>query len=115
MLGGSPRQAAHAVALAQQGTLGLVCDPLGGLSSCPAFSESDRCGDRVAAIEMALAGIEFVIPADEVIDMMGETDGIWMCDIEKGGGGSRRRQLAAAGERTIGADQARYIGGADLA
>src|SRR5687768_11661913 len=30
MLGGSPSQAGHAVALAQQGTLGLVCDPLGG-------------------------------------------------------------------------------------
>ncbi|MBI3790440.1 MAG: L-serine ammonia-lyase, iron-sulfur-dependent, subunit alpha, partial [Gemmatimonadetes bacterium] len=28
MLGGSPRQAYHAVALAQQCTLGLVCDPL---------------------------------------------------------------------------------------
>src|SRR4029078_8055461 len=31
MLGGSPEQVGHAVALAQQGTLGLVCDPLGGL------------------------------------------------------------------------------------
>ena len=29
MLGGSPSQVGHAVALAQQGTLGLVCDPLG--------------------------------------------------------------------------------------
>ena len=31
MLGGTPTQVGHAVALAQQGTLGLVCDPLGGL------------------------------------------------------------------------------------
>jgi L-serine dehydratase len=35
MLGGSPSQVAHAVALAQQGTLGLVCDPLGGLVELP--------------------------------------------------------------------------------
>src|SRR5205085_12687154 len=35
MLGGSPSQASHAVALAQQGTLGLVCDPLGGLVELP--------------------------------------------------------------------------------
>jgi L-serine dehydratase len=35
MLGGTPRQALHAVALAQQGTLGLVCDPLGGLVELP--------------------------------------------------------------------------------
>src|SRR5207247_3553075 len=31
MLGGTPSQVGHATALAQQGTLGLVCDPLGGL------------------------------------------------------------------------------------
>src|SRR6185503_12984784 len=35
MMGGSPEQAMHAVALAQQGTLGLVCDPLGGLVELP--------------------------------------------------------------------------------
>ena len=35
MLGGSPTQVGHAVALAQQGTLGLVCDPLGGLVELP--------------------------------------------------------------------------------
>ena len=35
MLGGTPTQVAHAVALAQQGTLGLVCDPLGGLVELP--------------------------------------------------------------------------------
>jgi L-serine dehydratase len=54
MLGGSPSQVGHAVALTMQGTLGLVCDPLGGL------------------VEMALAGITFAIPVDEVIDVMGE-------------------------------------------
>ena len=35
MLGGTPSQVGHAVALAQQGTLGLVCDPLGGLVELP--------------------------------------------------------------------------------
>src|ERR1044071_6355321 len=35
MLGGSPKQVGMAVALAQQGTLGLVCDPLGGLVELP--------------------------------------------------------------------------------
>jgi L-serine dehydratase len=66
MLGGTPRQALHAVALAQQGTLGLVCDPLGGLVELPCVFRN------AAAIEMALAGVEFAIPADEVIDTMGE-------------------------------------------
>jgi L-serine dehydratase len=73
MLGGSPRQVGHAVALAQQGTLGLVCDPLGGLVELPCvFRNATGAAIALAAIEMALAGIEFAIPADEVIDTMGE-------------------------------------------
>ncbi|MGZ8378242.1 MAG: L-serine ammonia-lyase, iron-sulfur-dependent, subunit alpha [Gemmatirosa sp.] len=73
MLGGTPRQAMHAVALAQQGTLGLVCDPLGGLVELPCvFRNATGAAIALAAIEMALAGIEFAIPADEVIDTMGE-------------------------------------------
>jgi L-serine dehydratase len=73
MLGGSPSQVAHAVALAQQGTLGLVCDPLGGLVELPCvFRNATGAAIAMAAIEMALAGITFAIPADEVIDTMGE-------------------------------------------
>src|ERR1051325_2098184 len=73
MLGGSPSQVSHAVALAQQGTLGLVCDPLGGLVELPCvFRNATGAAIALAAIEMALAGIRFAIPADEVIDTMGE-------------------------------------------
>jgi len=73
MLGGTPTQAGHAVALAQQGTLGLVCDPLGGLVELPCvFRNATGAAIALAAIEMALAGITFAIPADEVIDTMGE-------------------------------------------
>lgn len=73
MLGGTPKQVGFAVALAQQGTLGLVCDPLGGLVELPCvFRNATGAAIALAAIEMALAGIEFAIPADEVIDTMGE-------------------------------------------
>ena len=73
MLGGTPSQVGHAVALAQQGTLGLVCDPLGGLVELPCvFRNATGAAIALAAIEMALAGITFAIPADEVIDTMGE-------------------------------------------
>jgi len=73
MLGGSPRQVGHATALAQQGTLGLVCDPLGGLVELPCvFRNATGAAIAMAAIEMAMAGVEFAIPADEVIDTMGE-------------------------------------------
>ena len=73
MLGGSPAQVGHAVALAQQATLGLICDPLGGLVELPCvFRNATGSAIALAAIEMALAGITFAIPADEVIDVMGE-------------------------------------------
>jgi L-serine dehydratase len=73
MLGGTPAQAGHAVALAQQGTLGLVCDPLGGLVELPCvFRNATGAAIALAAIEMALAGVTFAIPVDEVIDVMGE-------------------------------------------
>jgi L-serine dehydratase len=73
MLGGTPTQAGHATALAQQGTLGLVCDPLGGLVELPCvFRNATGAAIAMAAIEMAMAGVEFAIPVDEVIDTMGE-------------------------------------------
>jgi L-serine dehydratase len=73
MLGGTPTQVGHAVALTQQGTLGLVCDPLGGLVELPCvFRNATGAAIALAGIEMALAGITFAIPADEVIDTMGE-------------------------------------------
>ena len=73
MLGGSPSQAGHAVSLAMQGTLGLVCDPLGGLVELPCvFRNATGAAIALAGIEMALAGITFAIPVDEVIDVMGE-------------------------------------------
>ncbi|HEY7407673.1 MAG TPA: L-serine ammonia-lyase, iron-sulfur-dependent, subunit alpha [Gemmatimonadaceae bacterium] len=73
MCGGTPAQAGHATALAMQGTLGLICDPLGGLVEIPCvFRNATGAAIAMAAIEMALAGIEFRIPVDEVIDTMGE-------------------------------------------
>lgn len=73
MLGGNPVQVGHAVSLAMQGTLGLVCDPLGGLVELPCiFRNATGSAIALAGVEMALAGITFVIPVDEVIDTMGE-------------------------------------------
>lgn len=73
LLGGTPTQAGHAAALTLQGTLGLVCDPLGGLVEVPCVYRNATGGAMaLAGIEMALAGIEFPIPIDEVIDAMGE-------------------------------------------
>src|SRR6476646_7107390 len=73
MLGGTPSQVGHATALAMQGTLGLVCDPLGGLVELPCvFRNATGSAIALTGIELAMAGVEFKIPVDEVIDVMSE-------------------------------------------
>ncbi len=73
LLGGTPRQAMFAVAVTMQGTLGLICDPLGGLVEVPCvYRNATGAAMALAGIEMALAGVEFPIPVDEVIDTMGK-------------------------------------------
>lgn len=68
LAGGSPRQAAHAVAIVMKNTLGLVCDPVAGLVEIPCIKRN-AAGIAAAfvAAELALAGIESAIPADETI------------------------------------------------
>lgn len=73
LLGGTPRQAMHAVSITMQGTLGLVCDPLGGLVEVPCvYRNATGAAMALAGIEMALAEVGFPIPVDEVIDTMGK-------------------------------------------
>lgn len=73
LLGGTPTEAVHAVALTMQGSLGLICDPLGGLVEVPCvYRNATGAAMALAGIEMALAGVRFPIPVDEVIDTMGE-------------------------------------------
>lgn len=71
LAGGTPRMAGHAVAIALKNILGLVCDPVAGLVEIPCIKRnaSGVAGALVAA-ELALAGIESAIPADEVIVAM---------------------------------------------
>jgi L-serine dehydratase len=71
--GGDNQQVATAVALALQGMLGLICDPIGGLVEIPCiYRNASAAMQAIAAAEMALAGLDFPVTADEVIDVMGE-------------------------------------------
>ncbi len=71
--GGDAGQVGHAVALTLQGMLGLICDPVAGLVEIPcAYRNATAAVQAVACAEMALAGLDFPIPPDEVIDVMGE-------------------------------------------
>jgi L-serine dehydratase len=72
LVGGTPAQAGQAASLALQGQLGLVCDPVGGLVEVPCvFRNATGASVAMAAVQMALSGVEFPIPFDEVVDSMG--------------------------------------------
>lgn len=69
--GGTPQQAVHAVGLALKNSLGLICDPVGGLVEVPCIVRNGfGAVTALAAADMALAGVKSVIPSDEVIDVM---------------------------------------------
>lgn len=73
LAGGSPEQSAHAAAIALKSMLGLVCDPVAGLVEVPCVKRNGMAAAlALVAIDMALAGIESAIPADEVIEAMGQ-------------------------------------------
>ena len=72
LAGGAPEQAGQAASLALQGLMGLVCDPVGGLVEVPCvYRNATGAAVALSAVEMALAGVEFPIPFDQVVDAMG--------------------------------------------
>jgi L-serine dehydratase len=73
LAGGTNEQVSTSIALSLQGMLGLICDPIGGLVEIPCiYRNASAAMQALAAAEMALAGLDFPVPADEVIDVMGE-------------------------------------------
>ncbi len=71
LAGGSPQAAANATALAIKNLLGLVCDPVAGLVEVPCVKRNGFAAvEAMLAADMSLAGVESVIPVDEVIDAM---------------------------------------------
>ena len=84
MMDGSPKQAADACAIALKNQLGLVCDPVAGLVEIPCIKRN-VAGIMVAfsSADMALAGIESRIPADEVIDAMKEVGDSLPCALKE--------------------------------
>ncbi len=71
LCGGTPKQCEHACAIALKNILGLVCDPVAGLVEIPCIKRNaGGVGNALVAAELALAGIESHIPADEVIIAM---------------------------------------------
>lgn len=71
MLGGSPEQVFNAAAMCFKNLLGLVCDPIAGLVESPCAKRNGMgAANALLCAEMSLAGIESVIPFDEVVEAM---------------------------------------------
>ena len=88
LLGGSPEQMAAACATALQNLLGLVCDPVAGLVEIPCVKRNViGAVNALTAAELALAGVENVIPCDEVIDAMRAVGDVMPAALRETGGG----------------------------
>ncbi len=73
LLGGDNKQIESAACFAIQGAMGLICDPIAGLVEIPCiFRNAIGVANAFASAQIALSGIESVIPLDEVILAMNE-------------------------------------------
>jgi L-serine dehydratase len=71
MLGGAAKASVQAATMALMNTIGLVCDPVGGYVEVPCVSRNAFYSvHAVSAAQLALAGLESVIPPDEVVSAM---------------------------------------------
>ena len=71
LMGGTPRQCADACAIAVTNQLGLVCDPVAGLVEIPCIKRNvSGLVIAFSSADLALAGIDAKIPADECLDAM---------------------------------------------
>jgi L-serine dehydratase len=68
LLDGNEEQILEAVGFALKASMGLVCDPVGGLVEEPCTTRNAvGVANAFVSAQMALAGIKSLIPADEVI------------------------------------------------
>ena len=69
--GGTPEMCLHAAAIALKNVMGLVCDPVAGLVECPCIKRNAiGAANAVLCSDMVTAGIESIIPFDEVVTAM---------------------------------------------
>ena len=66
--GGTPLKALHAASMALKNVMGLVCDPVAGLVESPCIKRNALGAvNALLSADMALSGIESIIPFDEVV------------------------------------------------
>jgi L-serine dehydratase len=72
-LDGTVDQIFNSIAITVQCMLGLVCDPVAGLVEVPCVvRNASAAAIANSSAQIALAGVDSVIPVDEVVEAMGE-------------------------------------------
>ena len=85
---GSARQIATAAGFALQNLLGLVCDPVAGLVEIPCIKRNViGAMNALSCADMALAGLQAHIPADEAIDALKAVGAQMHADLRETGRG----------------------------
>ncbi|MBI4418483.1 MAG: L-serine ammonia-lyase, iron-sulfur-dependent, subunit alpha [Ignavibacteriales bacterium] len=88
LLGGTAEQILEAVGFALKASMGLVCDPVGGLVEEPCTTRNAvGVANAFVSAQMALAGIKSLIPADEVIAATKEVGDLMSPRLKESGQG----------------------------
>ncbi len=71
MLGGSVEASFNGASFALLNIMGLICDPIAGLVEFPcALRNASGVVNAMISADLALAGIDSIVPFDEVVDAM---------------------------------------------
>jgi L-serine dehydratase len=98
-----PIKIAHAVSIALKNVMGLVCDPVATLVEVPCVKRNAiGVANALISADMALAGIESKIPADEVIEAMESVSRLMPSSLKETGiGGIAGTKTAKEYEKKI--------------
>ncbi len=103
MLGGTKEMCADALSTALKSLMGLVCDPVAGLVEEPCIIRNvSSAVIAVSTVDMVMAGLKSIIPADEVIKAMDEVGKALPASLrETAGGGIAASETARKIEKDL--------------
>jgi len=102
--GGTPTDCINAATLALKNTLGLVCDPIGGMVEVPCVKRNGMFATMVfSASDLTMAGLVSFVPFDQVVDAM-KRIGDMMPDAHK------ETAMGGLAQTKIGREQTKKLG-----
>ena len=82
LMDGDVQTALNAASIALQNTMGLICDPIANRVEAPCLGRNVMAAtNAISSANMALAGVDGVIPLSEVIDTMYRVSKMMACEL----------------------------------